>query len=101
MTNPKTKIVQYQQTVFICSCCAAESRSVYRHNEQWYCLTCLQELGKTHGIRVNSFYDPDGFIEGHRLAEQIKRIVLSKADTGRRLHCDDSGSPWRHRGIHK
>jgi hypothetical protein len=85
MNNPQTTVVAYQETVFICSCCNAEKRSIYRHNGRWYCLPCLRELGKKHGIRVELCYDPDGFIEAHRLAERITRIGPPRQDRRRNV----------------
>ena len=74
MSNPETMIVRYEQTVFICSRCGTESRSIYRHNGQWCCLPCLKQLGNKLGIRVNSFDDPHRFIEDQRVAERVTRI---------------------------
>jgi hypothetical protein len=85
MSNPETTIVRYEQTVFICSCCGTESRSIYRHNGQWYCLSCLKSVGNTLGIRVNSFFAPDGFVEDHRRAAQATRIGPAKQDSSRKV----------------
>jgi hypothetical protein len=86
MSEPKTKIIRYQETVFICSCCDAETRSIYQHTGQWSCLPCLKELGNRLGIRVNSFYDPQKFIEDHRLAGRVTRTGPPRQQATK-LHC--------------
>jgi hypothetical protein len=86
MSDPRTKIIRYQETVFICSCCDAEARSIYCHGGRWYCLPCLKELGNKVGIRVHSFYDPQKFIEDHRLARRVTRTEPPRK-AAKQLYC--------------
>jgi hypothetical protein len=47
--EPKTRVLHFEEQVFICSRCECDSRHVYMRGHSWYCLPCLKDLLKQQG----------------------------------------------------
>jgi len=48
-SEPKTRTLHFEEQVFICARCECDSRRVYLHERQWYCLPCLKDVLKRKG----------------------------------------------------
>jgi len=48
-SEPKTRILHFEEQVFICVRCDCDCRRVYLHERQWSCLPCVRDILKQQG----------------------------------------------------
>ena len=56
ISEPSTRVIQYQQTIFQCSNEAHDARVVYLWRGQWYCRECLKGAIRIAGATALEAY---------------------------------------------
>jgi hypothetical protein len=74
-SEPKTRILHYEEQVYVCEGCAADARRVYLWRGRWRCLPCFKLAARAAGATPNLFsLDPAFGAEGWRSSIGVKPV---------------------------
>src|SRR5262249_48777469 len=84
VTEPKERIIQYQQTIYLCANGNHDCNSVYLWHGKWYCGTCLKAAVRKAGGSSQDVYncmsawsgcDPKFKAQAFRRASPLQRMT--------------------------
>jgi hypothetical protein len=85
MTNnvkPETRVVEYRETIYVCSNGSHDARSIWLWRGKWYCTECLKRALRKAGATQSELYSfrfPYGRHEfgpeGHLRSAPLERVT--------------------------